>query len=617
MDKRNKKKKENGIKKFYIENFENIRLGLFFGSILLLMLSIVHTCNFEYAIGQFKVRLNNHLNDLIQKPKDDIPDIVIQDKQYHVSLEIEENGYNVYAPVSGKSGYRYGPSIIINEDGSLDAYFAANANNSEWDWITYKHSDDGINWSNEKIILQPSGNSMDHYSVCDPGVIYFNGYYYLGYTSTIIATNKGINNNIYVARSKNPDGPFEKWNGNGWSGLPEPIIYYDESADAWGAGEISFVVANDSLYCYYSWNCEHGSYTKVQVAPLEENWPSKLEYKGIVFENKYGQDSSDVIYIDEYDKFVSFATSERFSANSGVVIYESDDGIDFDYSDVVHTNMSMFAHNMGISKHRDGHVSMNDDLKIGYGFSNSSNSWGRWATRIQDVNLIVYEGTERKSMDSEGEPTYRSNCSTKLENSYLSGIGVSNKSIKLYKGEKYTPSIFGYNQYHKQIDITGDINYEYDQDYISFDGNTLTALKEGKTEIRVENNGLYTSFTVQIFEEGFDPNVKKEIIKFKPREKDILLYLDNKDYHTVQIRAYVEFNNGTWAEAFNDYTSNHRQYKALVDASEYLMEYEVEDNSIVDVSQEGIITPKNEGTTKVFVEITGGLSFEVNVTVKN
>ena len=44
----------------------------------------------------------------------------------------------------------------------------------------------------------------------------------------VLENPEGLCNQLYVARSKNPNGPFEKWNGNGWGGDPAPIIYYDE-----------------------------------------------------------------------------------------------------------------------------------------------------------------------------------------------------------------------------------------------------------------------------------------------------------------------------------------------------------------------------------------------------
>ena len=303
----------------------------------------------------------------------------------YLTFDINDDGYDIYSP--NKYGYRYGPSIIYYEDGTMDAWFASNGNSSEWDWITYRHFD-GNDWMDEEVVLRPTPNSSDHYSVCDPGVIYFNDYYYLGYTSTENARKGGIENCAYVARSKNPNGPYEKWNGQGWGGKPEPIIVYDEQDSEWGAGELSFVIVDNELYCYYSWDCEDGQQTRLAKAKLEENWPSTLIEEGIVIERKNGQDSVDVIYNDEYDRFIALCIESRFLSNSCVAVYESSDGKSFVQVDTIKTNINKYSHNMGISKKKDGHVDIDDDLLIGYAYSKSSfSSWGRWSTKFVSANL--------------------------------------------------------------------------------------------------------------------------------------------------------------------------------------------------------------------------------------
>ena len=40
-----------------------------------------------------------------------------KEKYEHVTLDIEDSGYDIYIPTSS-TAYRYGPSIIKNEDGS-------------------------------------------------------------------------------------------------------------------------------------------------------------------------------------------------------------------------------------------------------------------------------------------------------------------------------------------------------------------------------------------------------------------------------------------------------------------------------------------------------------------
>lgn len=310
----------------------------------------------------------------------------LSEVEEYLTFEILDDGEDIYNP-KGK-GYRYGPSIIKYEDGTIDAWFARNGNNStEWDWISYRHFD-GETWSDEEVVLKPTKKSKDHYSVCDPGVIYFNGYYYLGYTSTENSTNGGVENCIYVARSENPNGPFEKWNGKSWGKKPEPIIVYDEDDLCWGAGEISFVIVDEELYCYYTWIDSTGTYTKLAVANLCNDWPTTLIEKGTVITKINGQGSCDVAYNDEYGKFLAFCSENSFQEDSLIALYESNDGINFIQVARIDTNVMKYCHNLGISKSVEGHINMDDDVIIGYAYSKEDYMiWGKWATRFHHAKL--------------------------------------------------------------------------------------------------------------------------------------------------------------------------------------------------------------------------------------
>lgn len=166
-----------------------------------------------------------------------MPAVAFVDYNYGISefltMTIDSTGWDIYTPrTTTEFAYRYGPTIITNEDGSMDVWFSCTGSNEseELDYFTHKHSEDGgKTWGEEKIVLSPTGLSKDRLSVCDPAAIYFNGYYYLGYTSTL--DKGGYANHGFVARSKNPDGPYEKWNDNGWGGSPEPIITYNGRGD--------------------------------------------------------------------------------------------------------------------------------------------------------------------------------------------------------------------------------------------------------------------------------------------------------------------------------------------------------------------------------------------------
>ena len=162
---------------------------------------------------------------------------IMEENRTELTINVLGDGECIYDPGSNQ-GYRYGPSMLINEDGSIDAWFSRPGNNgSMWDYICYRHMDVDGNWGSEEIVLKPTSGGLDAHSVCDPGVIYFGGYYYIGYTGTI--DGEGLRNQIFVARSKEPNGKYEKWNGSSWGGDHQPIIRYE--GNYWGVGEISFV----------------------------------------------------------------------------------------------------------------------------------------------------------------------------------------------------------------------------------------------------------------------------------------------------------------------------------------------------------------------------------------
>ena len=209
--------------------------------------------------------------------------------EQHLHLKITDSGYDVFTPTRGVSfDYRYGPSVMLHDDGSMDAWFAIPADGvHEMDWVTYRHSDDsGKTWSDEKVVISPTPGSKDELSICDPDVFYYDGYYYLGYTSTMDITKQGLCNSFYLARSPQPDGPFEKWDGAGWGGDPEPVIYYDGVWNGWGVGEPGFVLKDDTLYIYvtddaYTYAYDRLRTTEVYKADiLEPDWPARLSFAG-------------------------------------------------------------------------------------------------------------------------------------------------------------------------------------------------------------------------------------------------------------------------------------------------------------------------------------------------
>ena len=594
------------------KNFNNVKTVSTIIFIVLLMFFIV--CKVDKK-EETKEAINNEIiENEVNNQEETIesePEVEEVKNMNHVYLSMDGEGYNVYAPVSGCSGYRYGPSIIYYDDGSADAWFAANANNVEWDWITYRHFD-GESWGREKIVLMPSGGAYDFHSVCDPGVIYFNGYYYLGYTSTIVDTNGGINNNVFVARSVNPDGPFEKWNGEGWGGLPKPIVYYNEEDSAWGAGEVSFTIKDDRLFVYYSWICPHANDTRVMVGDLSENWPNTLQYETRCFKHGNGQDSVDVVYVEEIDKFLAFSTIFRFTDQSGICIYESDNGMKFNLASIVRENVSMHCHNLGISKKPNGHISLNDNLFVGYAYASSENSRGVWATRLQNIKLEPYEGNLDVFEDS-ATPIKRYNINTSYGNAYMSGISVDKKVVSTYIDNNVSIRPIYYDYYHGKHQLDDSIDYSYDEEYIDIVNNTIIPKEAGKVVVDMSYNDLHSSFTVLILEDKYQGDDHPEVIDFKPIEDNIVVNLDSE--HSKCLTSYVEFENGTWGEIYNCDTSKYAIINNGVDPYNVDIKYESANPKIVEILDNGVIEPHKKGNTSVKVTITGDKSYTVNIKV--
>ena len=291
-------------------------------------------------------------------------------------------GWKIYQP----GNYRYGASIIMNSDNSMDVWFASPGASGQWDWIRYRRSTDGgKTWSTEQVALKPTAGSRDAYSVCDPGVIYYGGYYYVGYTSTENAN--GVENHVYVARSTSPTGPFEKWNGSGWGGNPQPIITYTGPAGAWGCGEPSFVLKDGKLYMYYTYN-DGTTYTNLAICdnPNAADWPANLRMLGHVIVRPL-DDSTDVKYVDSLGMFIGVSTHNRFTVNSRISVWQSVDGISWQKGAFTGSVVQCGAHNVGISANETGHLDTSKSNCIIYSCQPPGYSWGYWPTYLDTIKF--------------------------------------------------------------------------------------------------------------------------------------------------------------------------------------------------------------------------------------
>ena len=420
------------------------------------------------------------------------------DETKYVQISTVDEGFDIFQPVGFEDygGYRYGPTMILNSDNSLDVWCASNGPGDYIDIVNYKrYSADFKKSTTEVTAVTPTAESYDCGEVpcaCDPGVIKFGGWYYIGYTTKWIC----------VARSRNPQGPFlEKWTGDGWGVDPAPIISYDGTPGYFGAGEPSFVVVDDTLYIYYSWIDENGAATRVATADAtDENWPATIEYRGECIPSKNDGDSADVVYSDEYGRFIAVFTEKRFSDNSYVTVWESFDGLTFRRSGFVQENTCKKLHNCGISGRADGHIGKGDPVYLGYAYAGADNtgSWGKWATRLHKVTLSLADApmTDLSTLThSEAVVVPRK---TGVMPQILT-VKAEHLSYTISKSEQIW--IMAFDADGLCFPILTDLCFDgYDTSVIKMIGTRLIPVSPGDTRVWVHWHGFTSSFVVHVIQ---------------------------------------------------------------------------------------------------------------------
>ena len=521
---------------------------------------------------------------------------VTPDPSKYVNIAIDGKGMCIFDPPQNPE-YRYGPTLLTNSDGSIDAWFAGPGHNGQWDWIYYRRSGDGgKTWSQEKVALMGTSGSRDGNSVCDPGVIKIGKYYYLGYTSTLY---QETGNCVFVARSENPEGPYYKWDGEGWSGTPEPIVYFDENTDYFGAGEPSFVEKDGTLYIYINWMTGGSQFTRVYTADAtSENWPATMEYKGNAIEERAG-DSLDVKFVDDFGKFLGVCAADRMTADSKLVFYQSDDGINFQLCSEISEGTAAGAHNCGISGRPNGHIRLSDDIYVGYAYGAGEDNWAHWPTRLQKVNLSLADSSQSltsvKAAVFEDEDSYSAGSSDYIAGVYANDLRMtvadgSRKLSVLAVDGKYTPVSLSDRQ-GKDLKFT-----VWDEAIAKIDEKTLevTALKAGFTHITVQYEHFSYTCALYVYENEDAAN-DKSILRVEPSQTSA--YIISLSYgYPKQIKAMVYYADGSFEEISK-------------------LRFNVSDPSVCAVDSSGFIRVKGIGTTEVTVKYKGEEVFSVNVTV--
>ena len=410
----------------------------------------------------------------------------------YVQIAAADEGLDIWQPRETYGGYRYGPSMILNRDGSLDVWSAASGPGDMTDLISHSRLTCGGRFhSRETIALKPTAGSSDQQWTCDPGAIKIGKYYYIGYTST--QDPRGVNNNVYVARSRRPNGPFlEKWDGNGWSDEPAPLIPYTDDPEGFGAGEPSFVLMGTKLYIYYSWNIPGANTTRVATADAtKENWPATLKYHGTCIPAKTDGDSADVKYLDQYERFLAVFTEKRFSNDSYIAVWESFDGLRFRQSSFVKAKTAKRLHNCGISGRADGHIAAGDPVYLAYAYGTD---WGNWPTRLHKVKLSLAKSPKRNPAAEQNVEIPQKRSKDRVI-SNIQTIKAEKQRYDIKQSEHIWTMALDSDGYYYPI-LFGVRFDGYDKSIIRIVGSRIFAVGNGVTRVRLHWHGYTGDFMV-------------------------------------------------------------------------------------------------------------------------
>ena len=522
--------------------------------------------------------------------------------------------------------YRYGPSMIINDDNSIDCWLAATLGyGGETDVGVYRRSyDNGLTWTPDVAAVRPTYASEDWHWTCDPGTIKIGDYYYITYTSVLWPG--GVDNNLFVGRTKDPAGTcIEKWGENGWGSDPKPIVAFDGLKGQWGAGEGSMVVLGDTLYLYVTW-CDDIFSTRVYTADAtSENWPETLKFRGIAYRHDgLGEDSADFKYVDAYKCFVSVASGNRFSDDCYIHVNVSYDGIYY-RSEVRlrhKTEGSLIEsgmHNMGISGDSSGHIDIFGKQQfIGYAYAPDGSSWGVWGLRFAPVQFIGsdnYNTPENAIKREDGSTNVKDTvnapdvCGILLEGPYKSAYIPAR-----FKGMAYNFTVMYVDKNGNTVeageDILDKIEYVYDPEQVTVDAknHTVTLTGDKLTRIYAHYGALTAEITV------IPNSIKRDApVAFYP-EKDTITFYYKDELKQPGFIAKSAANDyivlwGKTNELATDSSQDLKYWKQSVKYSGY-------DTNIIEIDKDGVIKPLAVGETTVTATYMG-LETQLKVIVAN
>jgi len=288
--------------------------------------------------------------------------------------------------------YAYGPSIIA-KDGAYHVFFCSKGwlKYPAWDSIRYTTSTDGQNWSRPEVVLQATAKGGMDMAACDPSVVFYQGFYYLYYSSAITTAPSTYQTVIQVARAKKIQGPYLTYTQRGtWENTPgdpktiiRPLLKHTSQPPGYGAGQQSVIVKGGRLLMWYTDDSVFvNGHSEVRTYMLESSDPTTWSPDVGRSTNLVGQASIDVKFDTELSQFMMVRIENEFSPTSYVGRAYSSDGLTWTTPENIYSGSQFppYSHDAGIEGDRVGNLAGNGAL-IGFGAPYDLapvNDWAKW-----------------------------------------------------------------------------------------------------------------------------------------------------------------------------------------------------------------------------------------------
>jgi len=307
---------------------------------------------------------------------------VIDDLAFAEIVDAQNDGF----------AYAYAPSIIL-DNGTYHVFFCSKGwlKYPSWDAIRYTTSSDGQNWSRPEVVLQATAKNGMDMAACDPSVVFYQGFYYLYYSSAITTAPHVYQTVIQVARASKIQGPYRTYTRRGtWENTPEdpkviiyPLQNHGSQPSGYGAGQQSVVVKNGRLLMWYTDDSLFvNGQPEVRTYMLESGDPTKWTADIQRSTNLVGQASIDVKFDGERSQFTMVRIENEFSTTSYLGRAYSSDGVTWTLPENMYptSQFPMYSHDAGIEGDKAGNLAGSGAL-IGFGAPYGLahvNDWAKW-----------------------------------------------------------------------------------------------------------------------------------------------------------------------------------------------------------------------------------------------